>query len=378
MPHRPPVSLLLNKNSKVPFMRSCTLPQLPARLGRVGLLFVVAALSGCDVPTDIPIFDVRWVFPIEDQSISVVEFLPTNVDTIGGNFQVDVAPFALDQTLGFLCAACVSLNGLTVPKPAFTISYNQSGTLPTDVVSVVLVSGSISLGIQNNLGFDPIRPAAASPGTMTMTVYDGSIAGRVLGSVVLDGTTDAIPTGNLTTIPIALAPGTVTPTILTVVDLVSPLGDAVLINTGAGLNITASVGSILVSSATINVDGTVVNIDQTTLDVSDIDADVVTNIQTGSLILDVQNPFGVAIDVVVEIGGPGIVTLQRNLSIGSGPTTSAALSYTGADLQSFLGKTGVFFRGSGTVTSPGVPATVTPTQEASLEASLDVTLELGR
>ena len=359
-------------------MRSCTLPQLRARLGRAALLLVVAALSGCDVPTDIPIFDVRWVFPIEDQSISVVELLPANVDTVGGNFQVDVAPFTLDQTLGSLCPACGGVNGTTVPKPPFTTSYNQSGTLPTDVVSVALVSGSISLAIQNNLGFDPIRPAAASFGTMTLTVYDGNIAGRVLGSVVLDGTTDAVPAGNLTVIPIALAPGTVTPTILTVVDLVSPLGDAVLINTSAGLDMTATVGSILVSSATIDVDGKAVDIDQTTLDVSDIDADVVANIQTGSLILDVQNPFGVAIDVVVEIGGPGIVTLQRNLAIGSGPTTSATLSYTGADLQSFLGKTGVFFRGSGTVTSPGVPATVTPTQQASIDANLDVTLEIGR
>ncbi len=359
-------------------MRSRTRSRLRTPLQRVGLFLVVGALSGCNVPTDLPIFDVRWVVPIEDKSISVVELLPTNVAVAGPNFQVDVAPFVLAQTLGGLCAACGPLNGLTVPKPAFNISYNESGTLPTDVASVELVSGSISLAIQNNLGFDPIRPAVASPGTMTMTVYDGSVAGRVLGQVVLDGATDALPTSSLTTIPIALAPGTVTPTILTVIDLDSPLGDTnVPIDVNAGLDITATVGSILVSSATIDVDGLAVNINQTVLDVADIDADLVADIQTGGLILDVQNPFGVAIDVVLEIGGPGITTLQRNLNIGSGPTTQATLSYTAAELQSFLGQTGVFFRGSGTVTSPGVPATVTPTQETSIEASLDVTLELG-
>ena len=189
-------------------------------------------------------------------------------------------------------------------------------------------------------------------------------------------TTDALPVG-LTTIPLSLVPGTVSSTIFAVIDVVSPAGDPVPIDLAATFDITANVGSILVSSATIDVDNRMVNIEQTTLEVSDIDADLVANIQTGSLILDIQNPFGVAIDVVLEIGGPGIVTLQRNVSIGSGPTTSATLSYTGPELQSFLGKTGVFFRGTGTVTSPGVPATVTPTQVATLDASLDVELEVG-
>ena len=359
-------------------MRSCTLPRLRAPLGRAGLLLVVAALSGCDVPTELPVFDVRWVFPIEDKSISVEELLPTGVAVSGGNFQVDVAPFTLAQTLGGLCAACVPLDGFTVLKPAFNTSYNESGTLPTDVVSAALVSGSISLAIQNNLGFDPINPAVADPGSMTMTVYDGDVLGRVLGQVALAGPVNSLPNGGLTTIPIALSPGTVTPTILTVIDVDSPLGDTnILIDVNAGFDITATVGSILVSSVTILVDGRAVSIPETTLDVSDIDADLVANIQSGSLVLDIQNPFGVAIDVVVEIGGTNINTLQRNVTIGSGPTTSATLSYTGLDLQSFLGKTGVFFRGTGTVTSPGVPATVTPTQEATLEASLDVVLELG-
>ena len=354
------------------------LPRLPSRapLGRVGLLITLAALSGCDVPTTAPLIDVRWVFPIEDQSISVVELLPGNVTVSGGSFQVGVDPFSLDQTLGVLCAACGVLNGQNVPTPPFNLVYSDIGTLGTDVVSVVMESGLISLGIQNDLGFDPIRPAAARPGTMTITVYDGDVTGRVLGEVVLDGATDALPNGMLTTIPITLAPGTVTPTILTVIDVNSPLGDTnVLINVNNSLDVAVTVGPILVSSATVNVDGLTVDIGEQQLDLQDIDEDIVLNVQTGSLILDVQNPFGVAISLVVEIGGPGIVTLQRTLNIGSGPTTSATLSYTGAELQSFLGMPGVFFRGSGTVA--GGPATVTPVQVAVLEATLDVELELG-
>ncbi len=353
-------------------------PRLRSRtpLGWVALLITLAAMSGCDIPTTAPLIDVRWVFPIEDQSISVVEFLPASVSVSGGSFQVDVAPFAVAQTLGGVCPACVALNGQTVPKPAFNISYNDTGTLPTDVVSVEMESASISLGIQNDLSFDPIRPAAANPGSMTITIYDGDISGRVLGQVLLDGATDALPSGMLTTVPLNLAPGTVTPTILAVVDLNSPLGDTnVLINTAAGLDIAVTVGTILVSAVTVNVDGLTVDIDETQLDLEDIDADIVSNVQTGSLILDVQNPFGVAISLVVEIGGPGITTIQRTLDIGSGPTSSATLSYTGAELQTFLGKRGVFFRGSGTVT--GGPLTVTPDQVVVIEATLDVELEIG-
>ena len=307
-----------------------------APLGRVGLLITLAALSGCDVPTTAPLIDVRWVFPIEDQSISVVELLPGNVTVSGGSFQVGVDPFSLDQTLGVLCAACAALNLQNVPTPAFNLVYNEIGSLGTDVVSVVMESGLISLGIQNDLGFDPIRPAVARPGTMTITVYDGDVTGRVLGGTVLDGATDALPNGMLTTIPITLAPGTVTPTILTVIDVNSPLGDTnVLINVNNSLNIAVTVGPILVSSATVNVDGLTVDIAEQQLDLEDIDEDIVLNVQEGSLILDVQNPFEVAIRLVVEIGGGDIIcegvdpppcTLKRTLDIGSGATTSATLS----------------------------------------------------
>ena len=231
---------------------------------------------------------------------------------------MDVPPATLSQTLGGLCPACIALDGFTVPKPPFNLVYSQSTSLPTDVVSVELVSGSISLAIQNNLGFDPINQAPASPGTLTVTLYDTDVNGRQLAQVVLDGTTDALPAG-LTTIPLNLAPGTITSAIFTDVDFDSPLGNSVLIDINAGFDVTMTVGTLVVSSATINVDGVSVNIDETQLNLEDIDPDIVSNLQSGSLILDVQNPFGVSINVVIEIGGPGILTLQDTLDIGSGP-----------------------------------------------------------
>ena len=359
-------------------MRLSAQPSFRSPLFQASVLTVLAALSGCDIPATVPEFDVRWVFPIEETSISVAELLPANVAIAGGNFDLTVDPVLLPQTLGGLCGGvCAAADGFTVPKPAFIFSYQSGGTLPTDVVSATLVSGSVSIGLQNDLGFDPIRPAAATTGTMTITIHDVDAMGAVLGQIVLDGATDALPNGALTTVQLVLAPGTVTSTFVAVVDIDSPVGDPVLIDVSASLDITATPQTILVSAAELDVDGRSVTFPQTSLDVGSIEADAVDRIASGSLILDIQNPFGVAIDIVVEIGGPGISTLQRNINIGSGLTSTAVLAYTQAEFASFLGQSGVFFRGSGTVTSPGATATVTPTQEALIEATLDLVLEIG-
>ena len=344
-------------------------------------MIVLAALSGCDVPTELPIFDVRWVIPVEETSISVVELLPaTGVTISGGNFQVDADTVLLNETLGSLCSACLDSGGIPVPKPLFNLKYNQTGSLATDVVSVDLVSGSISLAIQNNLGFDPIRPAAGSPGTMTVTIYDVDASGRQLSQVTLDGAilTDSLPNGGLTTILLNLAPGTVSSTIFTEVDLASPAGDPVAIDLNTTLDITAAVGPVSVSSATLNVDGLAVNLDPTDLDIEDIDTSVTDRIQSGSLILDIQNPFGVGVDLSLDISGsfPGS-PIQKSLSIGSGATSSVTLTYTATELQSFLGQSGVQITGGGTVISPLGPAMVTPTDEVVIEASLDIELEIS-
>jgi len=361
-------------------MSSCSLLRFRAPLERAGLLIVLAALSGCDVPTELPEFDVRWVVPLLQDTIAVDQLLPgTGVVIVGGNFQVDADTVTLNETLGSLCGACIDSGGFPVPKPLFNLVYDQTGLLATDVVSVELVSGSISLAIQNDLGFDPIRPAPGSPGTMTVTVYDVDVLGRQLAQVTLDGSipADSLPDGALTTIVLNLAPGTVSSTIFTEVNVFSPAGDPVPIDLNASLDITATVGPVLVSSALIDVDGRSVTLDPTTLDVDEIDTDVTNRIQNGSIILDIQNPFGVGINLSFDISGSGFTTLQRAVSISSAATSTVTISYTGDDFRRFLGQLNVQVSGAGAVVAPGGPATVTPTQELVLEASLDLTVTVG-
>jgi hypothetical protein len=358
-------------------MRLYTRLRLRAPLERAAFLIVLAALSGCDVPTELPIFDVRWVFPVEETSIAVTELLPPDVTVSGGNFDV-VPDVVLSETLGSLCTppTCVG-SVVPVPKPAFSQTINQTGSLPADVVSVELVGGSISLAIENNLGFDPINPATApaDPGTMTVTLYDTNTSGRQLGQVMWDGPTNTLPTGVTTMVPIDLTAGTVSSTILAVLNLVSPAGDDVPIDLAASFIVT--VGTVSVSEATLDVDGQTVSVDPTSLDVGDIDSDTVERIQFGSLIFDIQNPFDVGVTLDLDISVDGVTTVTKRVDIPSDQTSTVTVGYTSAELQSFLGQDVVLVSGSGAVVSPGVPATVTPTQVMVIAVNLDIELEIG-
>ena len=110
-------------------MRLTARPPFHSPIVPASVLFSLAVLSGCDVPTAVPLIDVRWVFPIEETSISVAELLPSNVAIAGGNFDLTVAPVLLPQALGGLCGPCLLVDGFTAPKPAFNLSYQSGGTL---------------------------------------------------------------------------------------------------------------------------------------------------------------------------------------------------------------------------------------------------------
>jgi hypothetical protein len=354
--------------------------QLPIKLRRGSLFLCLACLSACDLPTESPIFETRWTFPIEGTgtTIAVAELLPSSVTISGGEFQVAVDPFSFVETLGGLCSICAEVNGLTVPKPQFQFAFSDVTSLPADVESVNLSTGSLTVRVTNNLGFDPIRPGVGVTGTLTITVYDATIGGRQLDQVILDGTVDALPNGTAVDVPVSLAAGVVSSTIVAVVAVDSPLGDPVLVDTGAQLNIGVTFGVIAATSATIDASGQVIAIDQVAMDVEKIDSDIVENIVSGAVVLDITNPFGVALNVTIDIGGPTIQTISKAVSITSDATSQARLEYTSLELQTFLGQMGVTIGGSGTVDAGAGSAVVTPLQVAVIDTSVDAVVEIGR
>jgi hypothetical protein len=325
------------------------------------LLFV-----GCEVPTGLPEVEQRWIVPVEETSLSVDELLPDGVSVSGGNFSVAIDPFATNETLLTFCgASCSALNGFNVAAPAFAGSFSVSENLPANVTAAQIASGTIQIVITNGLSFDPI----AGGGTFTVTLSAGD-GGTQLGQVVVDGTTESMPGNSSRTETLSIGSASIGSTFFASVSVVSVGGQVTTIDTTDEITVTATTTSLLVSSATVTVASQSVDLDPVELDVADIDSDITDHIQSGTLILDVVNPFGVSVDGTLNIG-----PTTKSFSIASGSTSSTSISYTTSELQSFLGQDNITFSGSGTASGGSV--TVSPGQEMLIEATLDMTIRIG-
>src|SRR5690349_12604855 len=101
-------------------MTWCTAPFRRRRLFAGAVLALSAASAGCEFPTEAPIFESRFVLPVENTTLSVSELLPTSLTNNGTAFGLALDPASISRTLGQLCPACVPFNGQSVPYPGFT------------------------------------------------------------------------------------------------------------------------------------------------------------------------------------------------------------------------------------------------------------------
>ena len=331
-------------------------------------------LGACEIPTEAPIVEQRWIIPVDETTISVNELLPNDVIVNGSNFEVSVDPISTAEDLGTLCAMCAALNLTTAPKPAFTHSFTTDQTLPADVQAAVIASGNIDISVTHNLGFDPIQPPGGSTGTLTITARNGT-GGATIGQVTVDGASEAFAPGSTVVKSMALSASAIGGTVELEISVNSPAGGAgvadwVPINTSNTVTASATVNNLLVSSASVNVESQSVDFDPVDLDVEGIGAEVTDRIIQGTIILDVVNPFGVSISGNVNIG-----PTSKSFSISAGATSEVSISYTGDELKSFLGQAGVTFSGSGTAS--GGLITVTPAQVMTIEATLALTIKIG-
>jgi len=335
---------------------------------------LLLALGACDVPTEAPILEQRWILPVENTTVPVDDFLPDDVTEADGAFLVEVDPFTTRLTLAEMCPVCTVADGAVVPKPPFTVQFQESQELPGDVAGLSVSSGELRLDIRNTLGFDPIRPGG-DPGSMTLSLRDG-VGGPTVASVTLDGAADALPDGSTTATTIDLAGVQVGGTVELVVEVTSPAGDPVRIDSDGALEVEASTGTVDASSATIEVAGQTVDIDRVELDVEDVDEAIRDRIEEGTILLDVQNPFGVAASgtLVIEYGSGDIA---KPLSIASGASTTSEIDYTGDELRTFLGRSSVALAGSATVDPGAGSIAVEPGQEMEIVGSLAVTILIG-
>lgn len=332
-------------------------------------LFAAAAaiftLTACDVPTEPPMFEPRWIVPVDETSLSVDELLPASVAVSGDAFDVSVDPVSALETLGDLCSACAAANGMVASVPPFDGSFVSTQGLPTDVGSAEVAGGSIDIEILNGFGFDPLD----NGGSVTITIAD-DLTGAVLGELVLEDATDDL-TPNIPVLrTISVQPGSITGPIRSTTTVDAPGGQPALIDVSDMIEVTATVQSLLVSSVTVDVGSRSVTLEEQQVGLEDIDAEISDRIIEGSIILDIDNPFGVSLEGTIEIGG-----ISRTLSITDASTSTVTLSYTGDELRSFIGQPNVLFSGSGVANGDAV--TIRPGQVMLLDATLDFTILIG-
>jgi hypothetical protein len=291
------------------------------RSGLATLLALALGVSACDVPTAAPEWDTRWIVPAEETTVEVDEFLPDDVTLAAGGsaFSVQVDPINFTESLGDLCPACVNGSGTS---PGFQGTFAESASLPSDVSSATVSQGSIAVAAVNGFGFDPIR-VGGSTGTITITLYDGATGGSVLDQVLVDGATESFAPGSTLNKTLNIASATVGNTLTVEMVVNSPSG-SVTINTAQTLQITATPGEILVSSATVNVANQDVSFEDTPLDVEDIDQEVVDHIRSGAFEFDITNPLGIAVAFTITIRGDGFDPIVKALNI-SGAATQTGL-----------------------------------------------------
>jgi len=157
----------------------------------------------------------------------------------------------------------------------------------------------------------------------------------------------------------------------------SPAGASVTINTAQSLQVTATPGEILVSSATVNVAGQEVSFDPTELEVEDIEEDMADRVRSGAFELEILNPLGIPVSFTITISGDGFSDIVKSLEVTGAASEVVRIEFTQEELKSFLGHTNVTLNGEGTVPGSAAPSTVFPDQVITIDSKLDIVLTIG-
>lgn len=327
--------------------------------------------GGCDYPTSSPKWYTEWLVPIKDTRLSGAELLPASVSTVadGSAFLVAVSPTTMTRTLGQLCGqVCVQGSGSSMPKPAFAASLVDTLDLPGGVSAATLVGGTVSVSVTNGFSFDPLRPSATARGSLTIALTSGT---TTLGTLTLSGSDTALPPGTTLRRDLALGNGPVSGGVLVTLTLTSPAGDPAWIDASQGLSVTATAGSVRVTSVAVVVNEKPVAVQPMPLDLSDVDQSLIDRVHGGTLVVKVDNPFPITGPMTLTINGGGLsAPVRKTVAVLTGQSTQR-VDFALPELQSILGRAGLEVRGDGVV-SAATPVAVTPWQSVLITTQLDL------
>jgi hypothetical protein len=337
------------------------------QLRHTHLIGVVLLVAACDVPTQVPKWDMTWNVPSKSTSMSVNAMLPSGVTANGALFQVAVNGVTITRSLAQDCAVCALAAGATIAKPSFTATGTGTAALPAGVVSALLGTNALTVTVQHNYGFDPLRPSAAARGWLRIVVTSGA---TVVGRDSVNGATTAMPSGGTLTRTIPLT-GAVTSSdgVLVTTTVDSPAGDNVPVDGGRTMTFGVQSLSLGVSQAQLKLVGQTVNTDLTAIDLSGIDSAIRDRAVAGTLVLTITNPFTVTGGLTMAFNAGGQV-INKAVALELGTKTSA-ITFTAAEIKAMLGNN-VALKATGSVS--GAAVSVQPGQTVAIATRLQLTL----
>ena len=355
------------------------LPFSPAPGRMAGRMAAVAAclfaLVACDIPTELPQWDTRWVIPAERTAFSVAELLPAGIALAeaGEFFEVPLGALTLSRSLREICPECAPLAGLTVPKPPFTVTFGGDLQLPDELLSATLAEGAVQIRVSHDFPFDPLRPSAAGRGYLVLSVTSGS---TLLARDSLDGRTTALPPGGTVERTLRLTPGQISAPLQVGITLHSPAGDPVRIDPDDRLTLAVPAADVRLAGAVVRIDERTVRTPEIELELGQVDGAIADRVQEGALRLAIENPFDITGSFELRITTPSGEIVQP-VEITPGESL-VRVALTGDELRSMLGQDEVGIAIVGTVSSPSSGTELAPEEEIAITARLELVVSTTR
>ena len=340
-------------------------------------MLAALAVSACDFPTEPPMWEQTWQVEGEEISLGVADVLPTDVtlSADGSEFEASIAGTSFELSLGEMCADCAALNGLVVPKPEFSHSFSTTLPLPASLVSATLTGDQFALNMAHNLNFDPLRPSADPGAERGFIVIEVTSGATIVARDTIHGDDVSFAPDVPLTPVIGIRPGDVSGDLGVDVFVFSPAGDAAEIDTADSLGIEILPADLTLSQVTVEAGAIAVNADAAELDLSGVDSTLVNRVQSGALRLDISNPFDLEGTLQLEFD-LGTSTIQKSFVLAPG-TSSAAMEFTGDELQDLLEAGTVAVTASGTLGADGGTITVQPDDTMTMSSRLELVILVG-
>ena len=340
-------------------------------------LFVLSlgGLSACDFPTDVPRWDTRWVIPAENTSFPVAQLLPGGIALTndGEAFAVPLSAISISRTLREICAACSAVDGLTVPKPPFTVSFGGDLELPEGLLAARLLEGGVEFRLRHDFPFDPLRPSATARGYLLLSVRSGS---TLLARDSIDGRSTALPPGRGIVRTLQLQTGDIAGPLEVGITLHSPLGDPVTIDLDDRLVLDVPPGEIAIADARVLVSDRSISTPEIVLDMSNIETTVSERVQGGAVQLQITNPFDISGEFELRIVTP-TGQVVRPVEIAQGES-NVRIELNGDEMRSMLGQSDVRLSLAGVASSAAGGTEVHPSDEIALAARLEMVVATRR